>query len=128
MIIKGMMTHHLKQCQMATTPPHTIQIIKADTWLGNHQRVRWWGNKPRGDMGLKISDRGNRQVDIITPPGHHRIRIKTGMPPLFKKGEKCLPHLFKSRPFPYRATNEGVLHTGGITTQLLLGGTGPEVG
>src|SRR5690606_21212298 len=79
-----------------------------------------------GHPGLEISDRGDRQVNIVPPPGNDRIPVDPGVVVLLKEREVSLPHLVDRVSPEHRVADEIIGLAGGIATDLLIRIPGPE--
>ena len=94
--VEYMVSHHLEGREMASAAPYGIEVVQADTGLADGQGVRWRRHLSRGHKRLKVGDRGDCQIDVVTPAGHHRIPLDARVASCFEETEVVLAHLVQT--------------------------------
>ncbi|VVB84224.1 Uncharacterised protein [uncultured archaeon] len=77
---------------MPAAASHGVEVIEADAWLRNRERVCGRRNKPGCYEGLEICNRSDSEVDIITPACDHRVPFHPCMPVLLEKRQIRFTH------------------------------------
>ena len=125
--VEHVVRHHLKRRQMATRATHSVNVRQSNARLGHRQRVRRGVDRTGGDMGLKICDGSDGEVDVITPPCQHGVGVNPGVILGLKKSEEGLSHGVLEglsslvKPGDEGSTDEGVLVLFGITARVSIG-------
>ena len=87
-----MVGHHLEGCEMPSAPSYGIQVVQPDAWLADGERVGRRRHLPGGDKRLEIGDRGDSQVNVVSPSSHNRIPLDPGMAAGLKEAQVVLTH------------------------------------
>jgi hypothetical protein len=112
---------------MPATPAYRIKVIQPDAGLADGERVGGRRHLPGGDKRLKIGNRGDGEVDIVSPASHHRIPLDAGVAAGLEEAEIVLAHLIQTVLAPeYGRAYEGVGIAGRIPAGLSLAVPGPE--
>ena len=112
---------------MPPAPPHRVQVIQPDAGLADGQGVGRRRHLPGGHKRLEISDGGDGQIDVIPPPGRHRIPLDPGMAPGLEKAQVVLAHFVQAKlALEYGRANKGIRIAGRITTGIPAPVPGPE--
>jgi hypothetical protein len=89
-------SHHLEGGEVSATSAHGIQVVQSDAWLADGQGIGRRGNLAGGHKRLEVSNRCNREIDVISPPGYHRIPGYARVAKRLEVAQVVLAHLVKA--------------------------------
>lgn len=73
--VEGVVTTHEEEREVPSRAPDVVDVFQTDAWLTHNEGVCWRWNQAARHPRLEVCDRGNREEDVVAPPGYDWIAL-----------------------------------------------------